>query len=181
MNQINIQKTITIKSNKPIKEIVSNKFIYPTKNDSLKAYLENAFTINVPFSPNLGETNRLIVLEKAVIGIDNTYNDSINFNIDFNPTHYSVLNIKSVSSNQNRRIELFNTTDIVHHEQLIDSILVKWINPGNYRLRVFRDNNKNGVWDPGQINLNIPAEPIRVYPEIIKLRANWETEFLIDF
>ena len=69
----------------------------------------------------------------------------------------------------------------MHREQLNDSILVKWINPGNYRLRVFRDNNKNGVWDSGQINLNIPAEPIRVYPEIIKLRANWETEFLIDF
>jgi uncharacterized protein (DUF2141 family) len=59
--------------------------------------------------------------------------------------------------------------------------------PGNYRIRILVDLNKNGKWDPGNILMNIPPEPVVFYEEestegIINLKANWEMiDYLITF
>lgn len=45
---------------------------------------------------------------------------------------------------------------------------------GDYRIRVFIDNNNNGKWDPGDFNKFLPPEDIYFYPDILTLRANWE-------
>jgi uncharacterized protein (DUF2141 family) len=48
------------------------------------------------------------------------------------------------------------------------------VDPGNYFIRVFIDNNSNGKWDPGNIFENIEPEGIYFFPEEITIRANWE-------
>ncbi len=59
------------------------------------------------------------------------------------------------------------------------SYLFQQLNPGTYRIRVLIDENNNGKWDPGNIFLNQPPEPVIFYQnennqQEIKLRANWE-------
>ncbi len=51
------------------------------------------------------------------------------------------------------------------------------IKPGEYRMRIISDLNNNGQWDPGNVKLRIPPEPVMFYPDALLLRANWE---LID-
>ncbi len=53
------------------------------------------------------------------------------------------------------------------------------LNPGDYRMRILIDEDKNGRWDPGNIVLNKNPEPILFYEDengqqVISLRANWE-------
>ncbi|MBI5371219.1 MAG: Ig-like domain-containing protein [Sphingobacteriales bacterium] len=53
--------------------------------------------------------------------------------------------------------------------------------PGDYELRILYDQNKNGVWDPGQF-IGARKQPERVTPlgRKITIKANWINEFDID-
>lgn len=45
-----------------------------------------------------------------------------------------------------------------------------------YQVRVFEDWNGNGRWDGGSLVPYVPAEPLRILPEPVGVRARWETE-----
>jgi len=47
--------------------------------------------------------------------------------------------------------------------------------PGAYRFEIWEDLNDNGKWDRGKLKPFIPAEPYRSYPDVINVRARWET------
>jgi hypothetical protein len=53
----------------------------------------------------------------------------------------------------------------------------KWFEPGEYDLRILYDDNKNGVWDPGQF-IGKHKQPEIVQPIKAKdnIKANWDTE-----
>jgi uncharacterized protein (DUF2141 family) len=46
--------------------------------------------------------------------------------------------------------------------------------PGTYRLRLVLDHNKNGRWDPGNPDAFVSPEPVILFPNEIKLKANFE-------
>jgi uncharacterized protein (DUF2141 family) len=52
----------------------------------------------------------------------------------------------------------------------------KYIKPGTYSIRIIIDENKNGKWDNGNLELKKEPEKIIYYKEKIQLRANWEIE-----
>jgi hypothetical protein len=47
--------------------------------------------------------------------------------------------------------------------------------PGRYRFEIWVDRNDNGRWDQGSLMPYKAAEPYRVYPDWINVRARWET------
>ncbi|HWZ23513.1 MAG TPA: Ig-like domain-containing domain [Cytophagaceae bacterium] len=49
-----------------------------------------------------------------------------------------------------------------------------YLEPGSYELKIIIDKNKNGRWDPTDIDKDILPEPIKYYKEKVNLRANWE-------
>lgn len=51
-----------------------------------------------------------------------------------------------------------------------------YITPGKYYLRMFVDQNNNGIWDTGLFAENLQPEPVYYYPEEIELKASWDTE-----
>jgi uncharacterized protein (DUF2141 family) len=53
----------------------------------------------------------------------------------------------------------------------------KIFQPGEYELRLFFDENKNGVWDTGQF-FGIKKQPEKVLPisRVITVKANWDNE-----
>ncbi|QSE98143.1 Ig-like domain-containing protein [Fulvivirga lutea] len=68
---------------------------------------------------------------------------------------------------------------IVQEKQNVHIFSFDKVNPGDYLVRVLVDKNKNGRWDPGNINLNILPEPVVFYTndednKQLTIRANWE-------
>lgn len=55
-------------------------------------------------------------------------------------------------------------------------LLLKNITTGEYFLRVFWDENKNGYWDTGNFTEKKQAERMYYYPEKITIRENWDLE-----
>jgi hypothetical protein len=51
---------------------------------------------------------------------------------------------------------------------------------GQYTLRIVFDQNLNGQWDPIDLQKQIRAEAIYVYPEKIKIRPNWELSLQVN-
>ena len=50
------------------------------------------------------------------------------------------------------------------------------LEPGQYRIRVLIDENKNGVWDKPDPELKQPLEQVYFYPQPFDVRANWDVE-----
>lgn len=50
------------------------------------------------------------------------------------------------------------------------------LSPGEYFLRLVVDENKNGVWDTGNLLDNKQPEPVYLYPNKITVRAMWDTD-----
>lgn len=50
-----------------------------------------------------------------------------------------------------------------------------YLNPGDHRLELIRDEIPNGHWDPGKYPDRQP-EPVLYYPDTINVRSNWEQE-----
>lgn len=55
-----------------------------------------------------------------------------------------------------------------------DKFLFKDLIPGNYEIKVIYDKNNNGIWDPGNIDINKKPEDIHTPKTIYKVKANFE-------
>ena len=53
--------------------------------------------------------------------------------------------------------------------------------PGKYRLRVLIDQDNDGHWRGGDPDLEVPAEPVYLYPKVLEVRAGWEDEEKLSF
>lgn len=91
-----------------------------------------------------------------------------------------LLTLNGLDSTRQYVVELLSQED-----QLLDSERVRdvasWNNtyrllsPGNYRVRVVEDLNRNGRWDSGNYQERRQPEPIFIN-DLQRLRANWELE-----
>ncbi|MCI6644179.1 MAG: hypothetical protein MSH18_08305, partial [Bacteroidales bacterium] len=57
-----------------------------------------------------------------------------------------------------------------------------YVKPGNYHLRLFIDENGNGIWDTGDYATKTSPEEVFYYPMAFDVRAGWDVEktFAID-
>ncbi|MDP4207069.1 MAG: hypothetical protein Q8859_13875, partial [Bacteroidota bacterium] len=65
----------------------------------------------------------------------------------------------------------------IRSQQIIkagETVTFSYLQPKKYKLKVIVDANKNGKWDSGDLRLKQLPEEVYYYPEIIKLRSNWE-------
>lgn len=52
----------------------------------------------------------------------------------------------------------------------------KFINPGEYELRILYDSNQNGKWDTGDYSKKLQPEKAVTLKEKLAIRANWDNE-----
>jgi hypothetical protein len=52
--------------------------------------------------------------------------------------------------------------------------------PGEYHIVVVEDLNGNGFWDAYRPITKEPAEPVRRYTKVPKVRANWELDVNLE-
>ena len=54
----------------------------------------------------------------------------------------------------------------------------EYLKPGDYFVRLYIDENKNGLWDPGDLSSKKQPEQVYYFQKKLSLRANWELEEL---
>ena len=152
---------------------------YTLQKDSANALM---YFINA----DLHDSNRYKLIIRAPY-IKSNYNhsmaknDTIIFNTWQSEDYASlVLILELPDSNQSYIFELLNEKgDAVIQrwtQQHSGNIRLERLLPGKYLLKCFIDENKNYKWDSGFYILKKQPEKIKVYPNEIKLRANWDME-----
>ena len=179
LDKVGSKKCVWIETRSPIKNIISAKFLWESRKDSIFPVLVNPFLIKIPIPFNSNQNERLIINHGGIEDVYSLENDSLSVAIDLNQEKYGSINIRSSVANENLMIELFRGDNIIKSQNVSDSILLNWLDPGIYNIRVFIDENKNGFWDAGTITPSKSSEKIKIYPEVIKVRPNWEMDITI--
>lgn len=91
---------------------------------------------------------------------------------------YSSVKIVQAKPNPKVVFQVLDTNDKVIATKKSESgaTLIEYLRPGDLYLRAFIDDNGNGIWDAGDINLRRQPEQVYYYPKKLTLKANWEFE-----
>jgi len=173
-------KQLILKSNLPIKSIDPEGFMLNSEKLEKTPTLYNAFKLMINLDSVPQESNNLTIDKGAIISLIDSSIDSTVFNIDLKKENYGNLNIYSKNVPKNTIIELFENDKVIRRRQLGDTTSIRWIPPGEYKLRSFIDNNQNNLWDAGELKSNKAPEIIKIYKETISIRKNWDIELTIS-
>lgn len=89
------------------------------------------------------------------------------------------LKVEIPDTTKNYVLEFINEKkEVIKSVSLNKNLTIAFTNypAGKYFIRVVYDENKNGIWDTGNIKLGIQPEKIWYSPTEMSLRANWERE-----
>jgi hypothetical protein len=94
-----------------------------------------------------------------------------------------VLDLSSV--NTSLLIQLLNNSkdEKVLNTQTSDKngqVTFEYLPPEKYKVRIIFDENKNRKWDSGNFERKIQPERVAYLPEIVKVRSNWDSQYLWD-
>jgi len=165
---------------------VDKMAFYYQKNDSTE--ISQAFRIDtlkqgqaLQISSKLleGETYRVMFDSAAITDVIGQTNDSLNFEFMYRKiSSYSSLKLNVNTPISNFFCELLSGDNVIQTAKPNANNLVefKFLEPGSYRVRLIDDENKNGKWDTGSLDMEKQPEHIIYYPDQIELRANWEQE-----
>ncbi len=134
------------------------------KKDSIKWKQAKLILATMAFTSIHGDSSRRTVLPITYITPEETATLIIEFPYEKSNTIVELLN------------ENYEPIAVVRQTK---TLTLKNIKPSTILLRAISDENKNGVWDPGNPNSKILPEPVTFYKNQegkrqIPLRANWE-------
>jgi hypothetical protein len=134
-------------------------------------------------APKINQGLQLYIGEGTFISADHDTISSIGFNYNFvEPTNFGTQDIKVESDYKGYTIQLLK-----ENFELIDEVSnnpefsFNLIEPGKYKIRVLIDANNDGQWSPGNMLEQIEPEPVYLYPELLVIRADWQTSLTLSF
>jgi hypothetical protein len=70
--------------------------------------------------------------------------------------------------------------DTVHNKPVTDTIvMLSKLRPGDYKMRIIKDKNRNGKWDTGDLFEKRQPEEVIPYLDPLQLKAGWSN--IVDF
>ncbi len=87
------------------------------------------------------------------------------------------INFKNLDKFKNPVLQFVVNNEIVQAFPIFSTSWTKKLfKPGDFELRILDDENKNGIWDPGNYHLKKQPEKVYSVPKSLNIRANWENE-----
>lgn len=178
-----ISKNFKFKSNTPIVEY-NPELISIMDKDSANVEFSTDFNplkneIEVKFEKTPENNYRILALPGAITDLFQETNDTINQSLRTKAlTEYGtvVLNVQNIESFP-VIIQLTNLKGEVIEEQYSDSssnFTFRFLNPGQFLIRVISDRNSNRKWDTGNYLKKRQPEQIRYFQDTLDIRANWD-------
>ncbi|WAC41797.1 Ig-like domain-containing domain [Pedobacter sp. SL55] len=181
---LNPNKDLTISFNFPIKSIDESKIILLEDSIPRKFTLEkdstNFLKYHIKYKWRAKEDYILLIRENAVNAIFEAKNKELikKFTLgDANEYGSLVLQVETPDSAKSYILEIVNKDNqIIASFPVTKKSLVKLSNykQGVYYGRIVYDENKNGIWDTGNVKLGTQPEAIWYYPKELSIRANWD-------
>lgn len=129
-----------------------------------------------------GAKYRLRIDSLGAHSIYGTWNRPFEFNFTVTqPEDYAklILNIPGTDSLQTV-LELLNSSDQPVRRVIkpagTSNVIIPYIDPGTYYLRLIVDANANGRWDTGSIADSIQPEDVYYFAKRLNLKKNWDVE-----
>jgi hypothetical protein len=91
---------------------------------------------------------------------------------------YSKLKIFLTPFNPKAVLQVLNEKDevIMSSKAIEKGNLFDFLKPGSYYIRLYVDENQNGIWDTGEFDTRRQPETVIYYNKKLSLLANWEFE-----
>ncbi|MBR8534357.1 Ig-like domain-containing protein [Carboxylicivirga sediminis] len=137
------------------------------------------YTIKNDWEP--GVKYEMIIDSAAIQDIYGLMNDSTNLQFTVKPLDsYGKLFVNIVNPEDNWLVQILNRKEEIVQQTYIRNksgkIGFRYLNPGDYMLRIVVDENMNGQWDSGNYYERIQPESLMYYPQKITVRKNWEID-----
>jgi uncharacterized protein (DUF2141 family) len=134
-------------------------------------------------TPKINKGLQLYFGQGAFYTADNDTSASFGNNYTFiEPTAFGIQDVGVNTNYTNYCVQLVKENFEIESEVCnTKTFSIKNIVPGKYRIRVLIDANGDGVWSPGNMKKQIEPEPVYIYPEVIVIRADWQTSITLTF
>lgn len=176
--------TLEVTSTLPIGSIDTTKILVLDK-DSIPvtdiSFQYNFRKIKIYGEWNPKESYRLLIQDSAIISKTGFKNDStlILFN-KLKSDYYGNLFVNlRIHEQSNYIFELMNEKNKVLRTVSLDQssrIKFELLGPGKYKFRLIKDENNNGVWDPGNYLEKIQPERVYYMGNPVNMRSNWDQD-----
>jgi hypothetical protein len=128
---------------------------------------------------------RLVIQKEAFTdstGVSLPKNDTIKFTTKKESDYGSVrLHFNNIDLAKNPVLEMIQNDNIIKSIPLTSADwYTKLFEPGQYELRVLFDNNRNGIWDPGNFIKKIQPEIVQKIRHKLNIKPNWDNEVDIN-
>ncbi|HEY5408822.1 MAG TPA: Ig-like domain-containing domain [Ginsengibacter sp.] len=88
-----------------------------------------------------------------------------------------IINFKNLEKFKNPVLQFISNNEVVNSYPLTSAKWsVKLFKPGSYEIRILEDDNKNGIWDPGNYHLKLQPEKVFAIKQKIDIRQDWDNE-----
>jgi hypothetical protein len=184
--------TLKLISNSPIIDLNSKQF--SLKEDTteigeknIKVVEQSKFDWSIITQIKAGKSYSFNLKDSVIKNINNQYNKSINqqFNTKVEKDYGTILlNIK-YEGKETIILQIVedNPEENVSYTKTIiksDNLKIDLIEPGNYKIKLLKDLNKNGIWDNGNIKTHNQPELMYYFEKTIIVKAYWDIEQTID-
>ena len=182
-------KPLTLQFSYPIRPIDSFPVTFikklKSRNDTVVVQysVPDSFVLQLPLSFPYEEKYSYVVQisDSVFYGYDGTSHDSLTFEFTSKSIRdYGNLQMNYiVSEATDYLIFLLDAQDREVRKDLITSsseLVYNNLVPGNYKIKVVKDLNKNGKWDTGNYKKKRQPEPIYYFEKPIQIRGYWDLE-----
>ncbi len=131
-----------------------------------------------------GQDYRFMAEPGAFTDIYGIESDSVDFSFRTREEdHYARIILTLTGIQNNIILQLLDQGDQLLREYFPEEdgeVIIDYLQPANYRLKIIFDTNNNKKWDPGNYLQDIQPERIAIYEEDIATRSNWDIEIHWD-